>query len=82
MRRLIGRRGRKMLWFDSGAVRIESLFCLPALGLCGQGSLASLDGCGCVSRRARGRAEVEGVTASLEQASLSEKVFAPHTREL
>ena len=47
MRRLIARRGRKMLRFDSwGSLRGHFFGCLP-LGFVRKGSVTRLDGCDC-----------------------------------
>ena len=48
MRRRIGRRGRKIRWFDSGEARGAVAFfgCLP-LGFVREGSVTRLDGCDC-----------------------------------
>ena len=48
MRRRIGRRGRKIHWFDSGgfAARSAFLYCMPLVYVW-EGSLARLDGCDC-----------------------------------
>ena len=47
MRRRIGRRGRKIRWFDSRGFAARHFFgCLP-LGFVREGSVTRLDGCDC-----------------------------------
>ena len=53
MRRLIARRGRKMLRFDSwGSLRGHFFGCLP-LGFVRKGSVTRLDGCDCALASSR-----------------------------
>ena len=63
MRRLIARRGRKMLRFDSwGSLRGHFFGCLP-LGFVRKGSVTRLDGCDCAL--ASGRELLQCLTADL-----------------